>query len=233
MGIVVALDVHRSQITFKELREAIRSATEESDRLAQLAEDLLLVAQTDQGRLPLNIERLPARQLLDTIAARYRWRAEDASLQLITETPPGLSLDGDRIRLEQALGNLVDNAIRHADHTVSLSARGNHGTIELHVQDDGTGFAPTFIDHAFERFSRADTARGRGGIGLGLSIVQAIAHAHGGAPEQKTGTTAAPTSGSPSRSPTQKARRPPRRRPSHSHNAIAEMCPHLAPTMTR
>jgi signal transduction histidine kinase len=56
----------------------------------------------------------------------------------------------------------------------------NDGTVELHVQDDGVGFEPAFIAHAFERFSRADTARGRGGIGLGLSIVESIARAHEG-----------------------------------------------------
>jgi signal transduction histidine kinase len=166
--------------TIDELRDAIRSATEESDRLAQLAEDLLLVAQTDQGTLPLKRETLPASELLETTAARYRWRADDASLHLATDAPPDLTLDGDRIRLEQALGNLVDNAIRHANHTVNLNAQTNDGSVELHVEDDGAGFPTSFIDHAFERFSRADTARGRGGIGLGLSIVEAIAHAHGG-----------------------------------------------------
>jgi len=166
--------------TIDELREAIRSATEESDRLAQLAEDLLLVAQTEQGMLPLKIEPLSAGELLGTTAARYRWRADDASLQLAIDAPSDLVIDGDRVRLEQALGNLVENAIRHANHTVNLSARNANGTVELHVQDDGAGFAPTFLGHAFERFSRADSARGRGGIGLGLSIVDAIAHAHGG-----------------------------------------------------
>src|SRR5439155_5243835 len=138
--------------TIDELRDAIRSATEESDRLAQLAEDLLLVAQTDQGTLPLKRETLPASELLKTTAARYRWRADDASLQFETDAPPDLILNGDRIRLEQALGNLVDNAIRHANHTVKLSARTNDGTVELHVHDDGAGFPTSFIDHAFERF---------------------------------------------------------------------------------
>ena len=166
--------------TIDELRDAIRSATEESDRLAQLAEDLLLVAQTEQGTLPLKLEALPASELLETIAARYRWRADDASLQLNIDAPSDLILNGDRIRLEQALGNLVDNALRHANHTINLGARSNNGSVELHVQDDGAGFPSQFIDHAFERFSRADTARSRGGIGLGLSIVEAIAHAHHG-----------------------------------------------------
>jgi len=166
--------------TKDELREALRSATEETDRLAQLAEDLLLVAQTEQGTLPLQIETVPAATLLETVSSRYGWRAEDAGLRLETDAPPKLALSCDRIRIEQALGNLVDNAIRHARHTVTLRAAGRDGTIELHVRDDGVGFPSAFLERAFERFSRPDDARGRGGIGLGLSIVEAIARAHGG-----------------------------------------------------
>lgn len=166
--------------TLDELREAIRSAGEETDRLAQLAEDLLLVARTEQGTLPLQLEPLSAATLLQTIATRYSWRAEEHGLLLETDASPDLVLDGDRTRLEQALGNLIDNAIRHSRHTITLSARAKEGMIELHVKDDGVGFPPTFLEHAFERFSRADDTRGRGGIGLGLSIVEAIAHAHGG-----------------------------------------------------
>jgi two-component system, OmpR family, sensor kinase len=166
--------------TKDELREAIRSATEETDRLARLAEDLLLVAQTEQGTLPLQIETVLAAALLETVSSRYGWRADDAGLHLDIDAPAELALSGDRIRLEQALGNLVDNAIRHANHTVTLSADSGDGTIELHVRDDGAGFPSAFLERAFERFSRPDDARGRGGIGLGLSIVEAIARAHGG-----------------------------------------------------
>jgi signal transduction histidine kinase len=167
--------------TLDELREAIRSAGEETDRLSQLAEDLLLVARTQQGTLPLQLEPLSAAALLETVASRYAWRADDHALQLTIEAPAELTLDADRIRLEQALGNLIDNALRHANHTITLEAQpGSNGTVELHVRDDGPGFPPDFINHAFERFSRADHARGRGGLGLGLSIVDAIAHAHHG-----------------------------------------------------
>jgi two-component system OmpR family sensor kinase len=86
----------------------------------------------------------------------------------------------DPIRLRQALGNLVDNALRYGNGTVSLSARALNGSVELHVRDEGNGFPPEFIPAAFERFSRADGGRGRGGTGLGLAIVQAIARAHKG-----------------------------------------------------
>ena len=87
---------------------------------------------------------------------------------------------GDRHRLEQALGNLVDNALRHGGDEIRLEATTVDGETQLHVRDDGVGFPDDFLDRAFERFSRADAARGRGGAGLGLAIVSTIAEAHGG-----------------------------------------------------
>jgi two-component system OmpR family sensor kinase len=166
--------------TIDELRDAIQSAGEETDRLAQLAEDLLLVARSEQGKLPLQLEPLSAADLLETVATRYSWRAEQAGLVLRANAPPDLTLEGDRLRLEQALGNLVDNALRYGEGAITLSGHAREATVELHVSDDGSGFRPQLLEHAFERFSRADDARSRGGVGLGLSIVEAIAHAHAG-----------------------------------------------------
>ncbi len=75
---------------------------------------------------------------------------------------------------------MVDNAMRHGEGEVRIWATENDSRVELHVGDRGQGFPPEFVAHAFERFSRADAARGRGGSGLGLAIVEAIALAHGG-----------------------------------------------------
>jgi two-component system OmpR family sensor kinase len=89
-------------------------------------------------------------------------------------------LTADPLRIEQALDNLVENALHHGEGAIRLSAIGHDGCVELHVRDEGPGFPPEFISTAFERFTRADHAHGRGGTGLGLSIVQVIARAHGG-----------------------------------------------------
>src|SRR5581483_5465546 len=83
-------------------------------------------------------------------------------------------------RLEQALGNLVANGLAHGAGTVELYAQAVNGHVELHVTDEGSGFPPEFVARAFDRFSRADSARSGGGSGLGLAIVEAIAKAHGG-----------------------------------------------------
>jgi signal transduction histidine kinase len=86
----------------------------------------------------------------------------------------------DRIRVEQALVNLVENALRHGSGTVTLSAALHGGEVEVHVVDEGPGFADGIVDTALERFTRGDAARRAGGAGLGLAIVKAIIEAHGG-----------------------------------------------------
>ena len=163
-----------------ELRQALRRSSEEVDRLAQLAEALLLIARSDQGQLPLRLEELEPADLLDSTVTRFEWRAKEAGRPVSVSAEPGLRLLGDRMRLEQALGNLVENALRHGEGEVRLSARAEDGTVELHVRDEGAGFPPDFIGDAFTRFARPDQDRARAGSGLGLSIVRTIAEAHDG-----------------------------------------------------
>jgi two-component system OmpR family sensor kinase len=163
----------RAGRTREELEAALRSAAEETDRLTSLAEDLLVIARADDGALPLRPAPLAAAELLGSVAARFPGRA-------VARAPDGMRVEADPERLKQALGNLVDNALRHGGTSVELAAERSDGRIELHVRDDGPGFPPGFLDAAFERFTRADPARSRGGAGLGLAIVDMIARAHGG-----------------------------------------------------
>jgi two-component system OmpR family sensor kinase len=163
-----------------ELEDALRSAADETDRLTRLAEDLLLVARADEGRLPIRLERVSARLLLTDVAARFEARAGEHGRSIAVADGPDAAVEADLMRLEQALGNLVDNALLHGDGVVTLSARAAGENVELHVTDEGPGFPAGFVDRAFDRFSRADEARGRGGTGLGLAIVELIARAHGG-----------------------------------------------------
>jgi heavy metal sensor kinase len=164
----------------EELRAALSSAAEESDRLTQLAEDLLTIAQTDRGELPLRLARIDVAEILDDVANRFARRVEESGKELERSTEPGLAVAGDRLRLEQALGNLLDNALRYGEGPFELEARARNGSVELHVRDRGPGFPEEFRGRAFERFSRADASQRHDGSGLGLAIVEAIASAHRG-----------------------------------------------------
>jgi heavy metal sensor kinase len=163
-----------------DLRRALRASSQEVDRVTQLTEDLLLIARSDRGRLPLRIETLDAAELVESVVRRFQWRAEEEHRELVPALRPGTEIRVDRLRIEQALGNLVDNALRHGDGPVRLDASVEDGYVTLHVRDAGPGFPPAFLERAFERFSRSQPGRDGSGSGLGLSIVRAIAEAHGG-----------------------------------------------------
>jgi signal transduction histidine kinase len=165
-----------------ELEAAIRSATEESERLARLTEELLLIARSDQGQLPLVREEVAVEPLLSEVAARFGERAAQTGRTVAVGSVDGAAtVSADRTRLEGALANLVENALVHGDGAVTLSAERRGAVARLGVHDEGAGFPPSFVARAFDRFSRADEARGRPGSGLGLSIVDLVARAHGGA----------------------------------------------------
>ncbi|HYF25571.1 MAG TPA: ATP-binding protein [Baekduia sp.] len=176
----------RGDRTREELLEAVRSAAEETDRLSHLAEDLLVIARAEQGRLPVRASDVPARELLGRVRERFAGRAAAHGAALEVDASDDVLLRADPMRLEQALGNLVDNALRHGAGPVVLTAEARDGRAVLRVTDTGPGFPDGFAERAFERFSRADTARSRGGAGLGLAIVALIAEAHGGGATART-----------------------------------------------
>jgi two-component system, OmpR family, sensor kinase len=163
----------------EELEGALRSAAEETQRLSRLADDLLLIARADQGSMPMQREAVSAGDLLADAATRFANRASALGRDLrVAHTD--LYVDADPLRAGQALVNLVDNALTHGGGAVELAAEERDGLVELHVRDAGSGFPDDFRARAFDRFSRADEARSRGGSGLGLSIVELVARAHGG-----------------------------------------------------
>jgi signal transduction histidine kinase len=164
----------------EELRAALASAAEETDRLTQLSEDLLTIAQTERGELPLRLARLDLVETLDGVDRRFARRAEERGRQIEVVAPTSLVLNADRLRLDQAIGSMVDNALRYGAGTIDLVASAENGSVEIHVLDRGDGFPPDFLGRAFERFSRASSSARDGGSGLGLAIVQTVARAHGG-----------------------------------------------------
>jgi two-component system OmpR family sensor kinase len=162
------------------LRDALQSATEETDRLAELADALLVIARADGGKLYLATTDIDTAELLDGVSVRFDARVRASGRTLVVDRSPATHVTADPHRVEQALGNLVENALRHGNGSIHLGTTARDDTIALFVRDEGPGFPPEFVGQAFERFTRGDQARSRGGTGLGLSIVQAIARAHGG-----------------------------------------------------
>jgi two-component system OmpR family sensor kinase len=164
----------------EELRAALASAAEETDRLTQLSEGLLTIAQTERGELPLRLARLNLVDALEGVSRRFARRAEERGREIRVAAPASLALDADRLRLDQVIGSMVDNALRYGAGPIDLEAAGEDGSVEIHVLDQGAGFPEEFLERAFERFSRASSSDRDGGSGLGLAIVQTIARAHGG-----------------------------------------------------
>jgi two-component system OmpR family sensor kinase len=164
----------------EELRAALASAAEETDRLTQLSDDLLTIAQTERGELPLRMDAARVGDTFEAVERRFSRRAGEAGRRIEPGKGTEIELTADWLRLDQAIGTVVDNSLRYGAGTITLSARPAGATLELHVTDEGEGFPPAFLDRAFERFSRAPGV-GSGGSGLGLAIVATVAEAHGGA----------------------------------------------------
>jgi signal transduction histidine kinase len=150
--------------------------------MSRLADDLLVLARADQGRLPLHPQPLAARGLLEQAAARAHAGAEVRGRSLvIAEDGEGCAVHADPDRAAQALDNLITNALLYGDGTITLSARSTPRHVELHVSDEGDGFPDELLPRAFERFGRGQHARStEPGSGLGLALVEAVAVAHGG-----------------------------------------------------
>jgi two-component system OmpR family sensor kinase len=168
----------------EELEGAVARAGEEAARLARITEQLLFLARADEDLVSARRQPTDMRKLLASSAEQAAVRARDAGLSCDVQAPAGLVADLDPDRIREAVDNLVDNALRFAPPGTSivLAARAADGDLTVEVTDHGPGFPAEFLPHAFERFRRPDSGRNRsdGGAGLGLAIVSAIAHAHGG-----------------------------------------------------
>lgn len=168
--------------TTRELTAALGSALEETEQLSRLAQDLLLLARTDQAGPPARPgEPTPVRPVLESVIARYRSTLDEH--QVILDCSPELTVRADPGDLDRAVSNLIDNAARHGQPPIIITASppDTELGVSIRVRDHGSGIAPEFLPHAFDRFTRADDARTGGGTGLGLALVAALARRNGGA----------------------------------------------------
>jgi two-component system, OmpR family, sensor kinase len=166
--------------TREELHAALASAADETDRLTQLSEDLLVLAQSDRGRLPVSVQAVSVRTVLEDVSARFALRAHASGREIEIACAEDLRASVDRLRIEQAIGNLLDNSLRYGAGVIELRAERAGKSLVLVVLDSGRGFPNGFAERAFERFSRPSATHDGAGAGLGMAIVESIAAAHGG-----------------------------------------------------
>ncbi len=165
----------------EELEGALRSIAQETERLRRLTQDLLVLARSDRGRLPVHRADVDVSGVIERVAAEFDDRAGREGVRLRTSgSRVRARVDADRVR--QAVENLVDNGLRHAGRGGSVEVRADRDgdRLRIVVVDSGPGFAADVLDRAFEPFARADGGREGDGAGLGLTIVRAVAEAHGG-----------------------------------------------------
>ena len=164
-------------------REFMEDMNHEIDRLTGIITDLLVLTRMDnQGEM--NREKVDMSELTQETVHLLQPAAEKKNQQLTDEIQPGLELFGDRIKLNQILYNLMDNAIKYTPENgkIHVSLKEEDGNLVWRVRDNGIGIPEEDQEHIFERFYRVDKARSRetGGTGLGLSIVRQMVKMHGG-----------------------------------------------------
>ena len=172
---------------YEPTREHVAAMLDETRVLSRLVEDLQTLSLAEAGQLPLHRRPVPAVDLLEDAATRFVGAAAEAGVTLkVLPGDESLLVDVDADRLDQALSNLVANALRHtpAGGRITLAARPADGGVALAVADTGAGIDAADLPFIFDRFWRGDRARGRrGGAGLGLPIARRLVEAHGGAVE--------------------------------------------------
>jgi signal transduction histidine kinase len=163
-------------------RDALAACIEECDQVAATLTMLMDISEAETGTMALRPETLAAAGLLSDTAELYEPAAEEKGISLETDAPVGLVVTGDRMRLRQALANLLDNAVKYTPPRghVCLRARGEPDRVVLECEDDGPGIAADDLPRIWDRLYRGDRSRGEKGLGLGLSLVRAIAIAHRG-----------------------------------------------------
>lgn len=170
--------------TPEEYREALSSCLEESTHLSELIESLLFLARAESPGAHLVREPVQIVKELEAVRDYYEPVAAESGIALSLVTPGEIKADLDRVLLQRAIANLVENAVAHTPSggTVTLAAHASDGLVRIDVSDTGTGISPSHLPRVFDRFYRADSARSsRGGhMGLGLAIVHAIVDLHGG-----------------------------------------------------
>jgi signal transduction histidine kinase len=163
-------------------REALADCLEESDRLLTMLNSLMDVAEAETGVMKLHHESVDLAGLSRQVIDLYDLVAEEKHITVKSELPDSLEVSADAARLQQAIANLLDNALKYSPEntTVTVSAAREDDAAILRIADQGIGIPPDDLPRIWDRLYRGDRSRSERGLGLGLSVVRAIVQAHGG-----------------------------------------------------
>ncbi|MEA3146699.1 MAG: hypothetical protein QOI53_2228 [Verrucomicrobiota bacterium] len=162
--------------------EALADCIEESDRVLTMLNTLMDITEAEQGMMRLRLERRSVSQLLENVLEVYRLIAEEKKIEITASCDGPCDAEVDPSRIQQALANLLDNAVKYTGEQghISIRCSSSDGTVQVRIKDDGIGIPVAEQSRIWERLYRGDKSRGQRGLGLGLSLVKAVVEAHGG-----------------------------------------------------
>jgi len=175
-------------------REALADCVEESERVLEMLNTLMDIAEAEAGTMKLQKERVDLCQLVREAVELYEYVADERKVAVNTELPPACEAQVDRKRIRQVFANLLDNAIKYtpANGTVTIFVEDAGESAITHFRDTGMGIPASEQDKIWARLYRGDKSRSERGLGLGLSLVKAVVEAHRG----QVSVTSQPDAGS-------------------------------------
>ncbi len=174
-----------SAATLAERGDALADVIEESERVLATLRTLMDISEAEHGTMLLHPENIELAPFAATAADLYEYAAEALGVRLRLNVPPGLNVTADRVRLQQVVANLLDNAIKYGNPggevEIAAGAGADHQQgVWFRVRDQGSGIAAHDLPRIWDRLYRGDHSRSTRGTGLGLSLVKAVVEAHGG-----------------------------------------------------
>jgi signal transduction histidine kinase len=163
-------------------REALADCIDESDQILKMLNTLMDISEAETGVMKLDLKVFDLTTMIEETVEVYRYLAEEKELTIQRTVPSSLRLKADPHRVRQAIGNLLDNAIKYtpAGGKVDLNAHVDGKDTIITVTDTGIGIPPEDLPRIWDRLFRGDQSRSSRGLGLGLSLVKAVIEAHGG-----------------------------------------------------
>jgi heavy metal sensor kinase len=165
-----------------EHRAFAANVIEDCDRLIGIINTMLDIAEAESGAAEIIVEEVDIARVTRRACELFQALAEENSIEIATELPDSCVVYGEARKLQRMVANLLDNALKYTppEGTVTVSVNADNGKVAISISDTGVGISEDDLPHIFKRFYRCDISRAQGGTGLGLSLVQAIVHSHGG-----------------------------------------------------